>query len=57
MKRPTMYIPHPTAALDAAANRLKGRGVLFTDCAQEAEYLLYPAPTKLEALEACRAKL
>ena len=53
MKRPTMYIPHPTAALDAAANRLKGRGVLLTDCAQEAEYLLYPAPTKLEMLHDC----
>ncbi len=53
MKRPTMYIPHPTAALDAAANRLKGRGVLFADCAQEAEFLLYPAPTKLEMLHGC----
>ena len=53
MKRPTMYIPHPTAALDAAANRLKGRGMLFTDCAQEAEYLLYPAPTKLEMMHDC----
>lgn len=53
MIRPTMYIPHPTDALDAAANRLKGRGVLFTDSAQEAEFLLYPAPTKLETLEAC----
>ena len=53
MKRPTMYIPHPTAALDAAANRLKGRGVLLTDCAQEAEFLLYPAPTKLEMMHDC----
>ena len=53
MKRPTMYIPHPTAALDAAANRLKGRGVLFADCAQEAEFLLYPVPTKLEMLHGC----
>ena len=53
MKRPTMYIPCPTEALDAAANRLKGQGVLFTDCAQEAEFLLYPAPTKLDMLDSC----
>ena len=53
MKRPTMYIPHPTAALTAAANRLRGRGVEFSDCAQDAEFLLYPAPTKLEMLDSC----
>ena len=53
MKRTTMYIPHPTAALDAAANRLRGRGVEFTDSAQDAEFLLYPAPTKLEMLHGC----
>ena len=53
MKRPTMYIPHPTAALEAAANRLRGRGVEFSDCAQDAEFLLYPAPTKLEMLDSC----
>lgn len=53
MKRPTMYIPVQTAALTAAACHLKGRGVVFTDTAQEAEYLLYPAPTKLEMLSEC----
>lgn len=53
MKRPTMYIPVPTAALTAAACHLRGRGVVFTDSAQEAEYLLYPAPTKLEMMSEC----
>ena len=53
MKHPTMYIPCPTAALEAAANRLRERGIQFTDTVQEAEYLLYPAPTKLRMLEAC----
>lgn len=53
MKRPTMYIPVPGAALAAAERHLRGRGVVFTDSAQEAEYLLYPAPTKLEMLSEC----
>ena len=53
MKRPTMYIPTPTAALCAAERRLRSRGVVFTDTATEAEYLLYPAPTKLEMLQPC----
>lgn len=53
MKRPTMYIPVPNAALTAAACHLRGRGVVFTDSAQEAEYLLYPAPTKLEMMSDC----
>lgn len=53
MKHPTMYIPHRTAALEAAANRLRGRGYQFTDQAQDAEFLLYPAPTRLEMLQPC----
>ena len=53
MRRPTMYIPLQTAALTAAACHLRSRGVIFTDSAQEAEYLLYPAPTKLEMLSDC----
>ena len=53
MKQPTMYIPMPNAALTAAACHLRSRGVVFTDTAQEAEYLLYPAPTKLEMLNEC----
>lgn len=53
MKSPTMYIPVPTAALDAAARLLRSRGVVFTDTAQEAQYLLYPAPTRLEMLGEC----
>ena len=53
MRPPTMYIPIPTPALDAAARELKGRGAVFTESAQEAEYLLYPAPTRLEMLGEC----
>ncbi len=53
MKPPTMYIPMPTPALEAARRRLCCRGVVFTDTAQEAEYLLYPVPTKLEMLGEC----
>ncbi len=53
MRSPTMYIPIPTAALTAAARHLRTRGVTMTDSAQEAEYLLYPAPTQLEMLSDC----
>ena len=53
MKSPTMYIPTPSAALRAAERRLRSRGVVFTDTAPDAEYLLYPAPTKLEMLQPC----
>lgn len=50
MKHITMYIPAPNAALTAAACHLRKSGVRFADSAQEAEYLLYPAPTKLAAM-------
>ncbi len=50
MKEATMYIPAPTAALTAASGHLRDAGVLFTDSAQEAEYLLYPVPTRPEVL-------
>lgn len=53
MKQPTMYIPMPTPALCAAERQLKKRGVLFADSPQDAEYLLYPAPTRLEMLSDC----
>ena len=53
MKRPLMYIPLPTPALNAAARHLRSRGVTFTDSAHEAEFLLYPAPTRLEMLPEC----
>ena len=53
MKPTTMYIPVPSAPLDAAAAGLRSRGVVFTDNAQEAQYLLYPAPTRLEMLGEC----
>lgn len=50
MKQPTMYIPAPNAALTCAGCLLRNSGVRFTDTAQEAEYLLYSAPTRLEAM-------
>ena len=53
MKGPTMYIPMPTTALEIAARHLRRQGVVFTDTAMEAEYLLYPAPTKLDMLGDC----
>ena len=53
MQSPTMYIPIRTAALAAAERRLRSRGVLFTDAAADAEFLLYPAPTRLEMLSDC----
>lgn len=53
MKAPTMYIPMPTAALTAAEHHLRNQGVIFTNTAQEAEYLLYPAPTRLSMLCDC----
>ena len=53
MRSPTMYIPIKTAALAAAERHLRSRGVVFTDTAADAEFLLYPAPTKLEMLSDC----
>lgn len=50
MKQTIMYIPAPNAALEHAASILRRSGVMFTESPQEAEYLLYPAPTKLESL-------
>ena len=53
MRSPTMYIPIRTAALTAAERRLRSQGVVFTQAAADAEFLLYPAPTKLEMLSDC----
>lgn len=53
MKSPTMYIPTPTPALSAAERRLRSCGISFTDNMNDAEYLLYPAPTRLEMLQPC----
>ncbi len=53
MKGPTMYIPMPTTALEIAARHLRRQGVVFTDTAMEAEYLLYSAPTRLDMLGDC----
>lgn len=50
MKQATMYIPAPTEALDHAASILRRQGIRFTDTSQEAEYLLYSAPTRLTDL-------
>ncbi len=50
MNHITMYIPAPTAALDAARRHLEEVGVHFSGCAQDAEFLLYSAPTKLETM-------
>lgn len=46
----SMYIPKPTAALTHAGCILAANGVRFTDSAEEAEYLLYPAPTPLTVM-------
>ena len=53
MNGPTMYIPISTATLQIAARHLCRQGVRFTDTPTEAEYLLYPAPTKLAMLGDC----
>ena len=53
MKGPTMYIPIATDALQTASRHLCRQGVRFTETAMEAEYLLYPAPTRLDMLGEC----
>lgn len=50
MTHVTMYIPAPTAALSCAGCILREKGITFTDGPEEAEYLLYPAPTPLTAM-------
>lgn len=50
MTNVTMYIPSPTAALSCAGCILREKGITFTDAPEEAEYLLYPAPTPLTAM-------
>ncbi len=50
MESVTMYIPAPTPALNAAACHLRRMGVRFTGDPQEAEFLLYSAPTPLEQM-------
>ncbi len=51
MKHITMYIPRQTEALKAAREHLEQAGVVFAEAAQEAEYLLCPAPTAPEVLD------
>lgn len=50
MTNVTMYIPVPNAALLKAGCILRGKGIIFTDTPEEAEYLLYPVPTPLSAM-------
>lgn len=46
-----LYIPIPTPALTHAARYLQQAGVRLRESAEEADYLLYPSPTPLTALE------
>lgn len=51
MERPTLYIPIPTPALICAARVLQQEGIRLTDCAEDADFLLYPSPTPLTSLD------
>ncbi len=51
MDQLNLYIPIPTPALTHAARMLQCAGVTLVDSAEEADYLLYPSPTPLTALE------
>ncbi len=48
--KPAIYIPYSTLALDYASGVLNRRGFRLTQACEEAEYLLYPAPTSLPTL-------
>lgn len=51
MEQSTFYIPIETSALTHAAGILQRAGLTRTNSAQDAELLLYPAPTPLTALD------
>ena len=51
MEHPTIYIPILTPALTHAARILSEAGINFVPQAECAEYLLYPCPTPLSALD------
>ena len=51
MERPTLYIPILTAALSHTAGILQREGFRLLDSAEGADYLLYPCPTPLSAME------
>lgn len=46
----TIYIPYPTPPLVIARQELARAGIPMVEEAEDAEYLLYPAPTALTAL-------
>ena len=46
----TVYIPNPTPALSCAAEALNDRGIPLAHCCEDADCLLYPAPTPLNSL-------
>lgn len=51
MDQPRIYIPISTPALSFAAGILRQSGILPAGCAEDADYLLYPSPTPLNAME------
>lgn len=51
MEQTNIYIPIPTPALTHAARMLQCAGVRLADSAECADYLLYPSPTPLTALD------
>lgn len=51
MEHTTLYIPILTEALTFAARVLREAGVEIVPRAEDADYLLYPCPTPLSALE------
>lgn len=51
MEQINLYIPIPTPALTCAARFLQDAGIRLADCAEGTDYLLYPSPTPLTALD------
>ena len=51
MEQPKLYIPIPTAPLTCGAGLLQRQGFRIIHTAEEADYLLYPCPTPLSAME------
>lgn len=51
MENPSIYIPIHTETLMHAVRILRDSGVTIAPCAENADYLLYPSPTPLTALD------
>lgn len=51
MEQPTLYIPIMTPALSCAGGILRNHGFRLTDAAEGSDYLLYPCPTPLSAMD------